>query len=628
MALAFQQPPALRFELGADDLALLAAPAEFYASEVQTGPDRERDGSVVARSFEMRHTALRPSLRVPVAWSGGRVKLRVRSHRFGLSATVVTRWRDEEVNRTDFTPSTPPWSGTTAWLPPDPLGGGLLEIRVEGASGERRGLPRDFGVALDRFELERETSTWWLPTASQVAALASALLLLVAALGQLRASRAQRIWGCALVCAVAALVLLVQPTALRQEPWRLVVFPALALGLTLFARLVLRARSEAVQGVLLAGGAAVVALAIGEWGLRLADAAPAEAAAVDHLRVLQPNPSGRGSYRLKPDLRQRVRVGNLEVEIRTNRFGMPWREVARDRAPGRLRVAFLGDSFTFGCWTPSVESSYVGVFDQHLRDTGVEALNFGVGGYGPLDEELLLREEVLGFDPQVVVVGLFTGNDFRDAFLGLGKDRIEDGVAVLDEQIVRLRVPAEFVGPGARRLTEADRLRYRDPLEEFAIARRLVVLFDIGRPTPLAVSDDFVSYEFWSRDPLPAVGLQAVEETWAAYSRMRDTLAARGTVLAIVAIPTRQQVYSLDERGPGFDVRLPQSLLERRARAEGVPYLDLLPPLRAVAADDWRALYLAGDTHLGPHGHRVVGERVAGWFEEAVRPRLPAGAAR
>jgi hypothetical protein len=196
-------------------------------------------------------------------------------------------------------------------------------------------------------------------------------------------------------------------------------------------------------------------------------------------------------------------------------------------------------------------------------------------------------------------------------------------VAVLDEENLRLKVPEPFVEGRPRRLTEAERIRYRSWTERFAITRRVEKLLDRGQPTPLLVSDEFVSYEFWSQDPPPEVSRRAVDVAWDAFRRMDAVLRARGARLAIVAIPTRQQVYSLDERGPGFDVRLPQALIEGRARAEQIPYLDLLPLLRRRAQADWRALYLTGDTHLGPHGHRVVGELVAQWFANDVRRRLP-----
>jgi hypothetical protein len=151
------------------------------------------------------------------------------------------------------------------------------------------------------------------------------------------------------------------------------------------------------------------------------------------------------------------------------------------------------------------------------------------------------------------------------------------------------------------------------------------VLLDLGRPEPLVTSEEFVSYGFWSRTPQPPVALEAIETTWAAFGRMDALLRERGAQLAIVAIPTRQQVYSLDVEGPDFDVRLPQSHLGARAAAAGIPYLDLLPLLRESAREDRRALYLSGDPHLGPHGHRVAGELVADWF---TRELLNAGASR
>ena len=100
------------------------------------------------------------------------------------------------------------------------------------------------------------------------------------------------------------------------------------------------------------------------------------------LPLLHENPAGTGSYRLRPNLDLETRVGSSPIRIKTNSHGMHWRETALSATPGRQRVVFLGDSFTFGCWATHSSRSFVGVFESKLPSHGFEALNFGVGGYG------------------------------------------------------------------------------------------------------------------------------------------------------------------------------------------------------------------------------------------------------
>jgi len=75
------------------------------------------------------------------------------------------------------------------------------------------------------------------------------------------------------------------------------------------------------------------------------------------------------------------------------------------------RIAVLGDSFTFG-EEVSDRETYSFVLDALLPQD--EVLNFGVHGYG-LDQMLLyLREEVLQYHPDVVLLGYVDEDIYRD----------------------------------------------------------------------------------------------------------------------------------------------------------------------------------------------------------------------
>ena len=139
------------------------------------------------------------------------------------------------------------------------------------------------------------------------------------------------------------------------------------------------------------------------------------------LVLFGPNPNGTGSYRLLPCVDLMRHIEGRKIRIRTNSSGMPWREVCLGKPAGAARVAFLGDSFTFGFWADSIEKSFVGVFDASFPPGRLDVLDLGVGGYGLDDMEPLLQEEVLRFHPDHAVVMFYDGNDFRDTYLGIGK---------------------------------------------------------------------------------------------------------------------------------------------------------------------------------------------------------------
>jgi len=122
----------------------------------------------------------------------------------------------------------------------------------------------------------------------------------------------------------------------------------------------------------------------------------------DDLGVDQPDPLL--GWAPVPNLaRRRAVLGSFDVTIHTTGDGLRGvAGVARERTPGRTRVAVFGCSQTFGAEVEDTET-YSTRLQDLLADTVV--LNFGVHGYGT--DQMLLRYERDGvpFRPDVVVVG-------------------------------------------------------------------------------------------------------------------------------------------------------------------------------------------------------------------------------
>jgi lysophospholipase L1-like esterase len=286
-------------------------------------------------------------------------------------------------------------------------------------------------------------------------------------------------------------------------------------------------------------------------------------------------------------------------------------------------VAFLGDSFTFGSWAPSAEDAFVGVFERLGKAQRLEALNFGVGGYGLDDMELLLKEEVLDFQPDWVIVALFTGNDFRDTWLGLRKHHLVEGTARLRDDVYAERVPEAFrrtpffFSPAAE-----DSSRLRVALKRLATFRLLLPPLGLDNPwVDFKVCRDFRAFSFWSQAPPPPVALRARDELLATLDRMDALARARGARLGVVTLPSREQVYCRSESGRGYDVQLPQAWVRVHAREHDIPYLDLWPAFRRYALGTDNDVYLADDIHLDGRGHRLAGEWIRAWFQDELRPQ-------
>ena len=186
----------------------------------------------------------------------------------------------------------------------------------------------------------------------------------------------------------------------------------------------------------------------------------------------------------------------------------------------------------------------MGVFEKSVSLERWEVLNFGVGGYGFADIELQLREEALKFDLSYAILVSFNGNDFRDTYLGIGKDRIIHGTAVLDDDVLEEKVPALFLRKDRTTSQPSfETSTLRKSLRSFALFRLLAPFLDMEHlAIDFRVNQHFIAYSFWSQVPYPPVAVEAKDVSLETLERMARILDDRGVGLALVALPTREQV--------------------------------------------------------------------------------------
>ena len=325
----------------------------------------------------------------------------------------------------------------------------------------------------------------------------------------------------------------------------------------------------------------------------------------DDLSLFVPKPNG--SFDLKPNMTVTTRVDKAEINIVTNSHGMRWREISRKPDPKSPRIAFVGDSFTFGCWASRVEKSFVGVFDSLMSSKGYETLNFGVGGYGLDDIEMQLKDKVVEFQPKYIFLMFFNGNDFRDTFLGIHKYDFSNGAANLDANNISAKIPEEY-------RKRAGGLSYI--LSNSAIYGQLsnaLARIRVHKTGDFGVSNDFLSYSFWSQQPYPRIAQQARDVSINTLKSISDICRQNGICLIIVAIPYKEQVTSRAKNGSDFDIYLPQRFVQKFAADQNIPYLDLLDKLRDYSSNRGD-LYYQFDPHLSERGHHVVGKIIADRF--------------
>ena len=108
-----------------------------------------------------------------------------------------------------------------------------------------------------------------------------------------------------------------------------------------------------------------------------------------------------------------------QAYIKVNSQGLRDREHAIPKPPRTYRIAVLGDSYAEAMQV-EVEQTFWGALPRQLQRCGfaggrrIEPVNFGVSGYGTGMQLLTLRERVWKYEPDLVLLAFFPGNDVRN----------------------------------------------------------------------------------------------------------------------------------------------------------------------------------------------------------------------
>jgi lysophospholipase L1-like esterase len=348
----------------------------------------------------------------------------------------------------------------------------------------------------------------------------------------------------------------------------------------------MKARAAAARGALALGSIVLVAV-LGELSLRALDVGPRFAVVA------------RGSVRLSDDT-------ELAYELRpgwrgeVNAHGMRDRERRIDRVPGRLRIAALGDSVTYGLmlaptktWPARLES-LLGSADG---GPDVEVLNFGVPGYSAQQVAAQLEHRVLPFSPDLAVYA-YVLNDPQATSFEL-------------EHLQRDERAIDAARPPLERMLMHSRL--------FLLARRAVVGRTPGSTTGTASDEGGIvdpAFAAYRRDALG--GYFHRLHTGRSAARVDAAFARIARVSRTHRLPVLVAIFPVLTEGFGESYRFAEvhERVEAAAARAGLATVDLAPAFRTVGRR--LGLPLARD-FLHPD---EVGQRVAALALRAPLARL------
>ncbi|MBF0371571.1 MAG: SGNH/GDSL hydrolase family protein [Magnetococcales bacterium] len=406
-----------------------------------------------------------------------------------------------------------------------------------------------------------------------------------------------------------------------------------------------------VKDLTLLGAALMVGLLMMEGGVRLYHAiAPTELISDYHLYQYDPLTGSR--HKENVDLVWTKEGGG---RIRVNNHGLMGQDVSLEKPPGVFRVAILGDSFTEALQVPW-DQNFAAILQTHLnhseRAGRVEVLNFGVSGYGTAQAWLTLQHQVALFDPNLIVLAFFPGNDFQDNSRHLKFDPAKPYFD-LDESGELVRDPlveAAFTDYISDKRTAWKRrllnhLRDHSQLVTLAVAVYFQWQSQMDRgdhtlqakPTSEATVSLLPASEATPAPILPQFGgpmSPAWQGAWSLTEKllleMNQWGREREVPFILMMVTQANQVNRVNrsrylERYPEADLTFVNRRMGAFAREHHIPYLSLVEPFQALNEASGICFHGveclqegsdgSGGGHWNRHGHREAG-RLLGLFLE------------
>lgn len=317
------------------------------------------------------------------------------------------------------------------------------------------------------------------------------------------------------------------------------------------------------------------------------------------------------------------REGHSLVVI--NSAGIRGPGISTAEPAGTFRVAVLGDSYAEAIQVPYEQtfSAVTGRELAHCPALGgrpVQALDFGVDGYGTAQELIMLKRKVWAYAPDVVVLAVFLGNDVRNNSVTLEGNQCRPFFMSRDGH---LAAGGPFINSPAFRAWCMMRFEYRSASLLSTARTALGILLKPPRgPTADYPVEPALNYEIY-RPPSDPAWRDAWRVTEALLTEFSRAVTAHGALFLPVTLGTGIQEWPDPAARRRFakslgvdDLSYPDRRIAALGEREGFPVLSLAGPLGEYAQKHRAFLHGFDNTpkgfgHWNALGHRLAGELIA-----------------
>ena len=328
-------------------------------------------------------------------------------------------------------------------------------------------------------------------------------------------------------------------------------------------------------------------------------------------------------FEYDPDMGFRVRAHFPTGEgALTNQFGFNDRDYQLPRPPGTFRILVVGDSFS---WAGGLEDNYTALletmFERRDGSHKVDVINTGYPATHTGEQLVMLKKYGLQYNPDLVILGFFAGNDFFDA--DPNRKRIVVNGCFVD---IDKRHEHRFLGYPI--ITQPRSVLFVKQKYEIhnrtrrALTEARVWVAATGRPAPFGnlPEDTFLKIQnarlefFNTKTSIQSFGPN-INYIFQSISKMNDLLKSRNIKFMVAIYPDELQVspnqfallvskFGLNR--DAYNLNLAQDVLRSFLESKQIPYLDMLDRFRTE--EQKQDLYLFRNTHWNKAGNELAAE--------------------
>lgn len=322
-------------------------------------------------------------------------------------------------------------------------------------------------------------------------------------------------------------------------------------------------------------------------------------------------------YRLKPGKHITYKTADYAFDININSQGIRDVEHEYKRNFDRTRILFVGDSQTFGHGV-QLNQAFAKLVENI---TGFETINAGCPGWGPDQSLIFLKQYGMRYHPDIVVLGLYIGNDLQDLAGSLNQKFVVSDTRTLFKLLKEI-----ILGQRQDSICRVVKsfLRFRFRVFSFFIDKSKVVYrefrrkffkkTDVLQHMPEFLKLLYVKRQYYSDD----IRIE-YDKMFGILNEFERYCKSNGIDFYVAIIPQRAQVSNKDwldvlkvyNLSPElFDRRLPNSRIIEYCRSRGIKVSDASDAFAKYCESAKGQLYFSCDDHLNKKGHEITADTI------------------